>query len=182
MALSTQRIFEIFWRFLLLGCMSFGGPAAHIGYFREAFVERLKWLDDVTYASLIALSQFLPGPGSSQVGFAIGLHRGGVLGGLAAFIGFTFPSMVILITLSMTSQDALADGALAQVIHGLKLFAVVIVVSCDPEDVPVVLRDLGEGGVLRGHCGYCVDEQFSPDSITGAGAGGDCRVHPDSFG
>ena len=72
-----QQVFEIFWRFLALGCVSFGGPAAHMGYFQKTFVQRLKWLDDAAYARLISLSQFLPGPGSSQVGFAIGLQRGG---------------------------------------------------------------------------------------------------------
>jgi chromate transporter len=127
MSRSRSSVFEVFWRFLALGCMSFGGPAAHIGYFRETFVERLKWLDDAKYARLIALSQFLPGPGSSQVGFAVGVHRAGILGGFAAFTGFTLPSLVLLITLSVTSQEALADGALAQVIHGLKMLAVVVV-------------------------------------------------------
>ncbi|MGL5665976.1 MAG: chromate transporter, partial [Shewanella sp.] len=79
---------QIFLRFLTLGLMSFGGPAAHIGYFRQTFVNELGWLDDKRYASLVALSQFMPGPGSSQVGFAIGYHRGGLLGAIAAFAGF----------------------------------------------------------------------------------------------
>ena len=70
---------EIFYRFLLLGFVSFGGPVAHIAYFRKAFVDRLKWLDDESYSKIVALSQFLPGPSSSQVGFTIGLKRGGVL-------------------------------------------------------------------------------------------------------
>ena len=79
------RCLEVFWRFLLLGCVSFGGPAAHIGYFPQAFVQRLHWLDDAAYARLVALSQFLPGPSSSQVGFAIGYRRAGVPGAMAAF-------------------------------------------------------------------------------------------------
>lgn len=70
-------MFEIFYKFFILGCMSFGGPAAHIGYFRQAFVEKNKWLSDKDYGQLVALSQFLPGPGSSQVGFSIGYHRAG---------------------------------------------------------------------------------------------------------
>lgn len=81
-----KTVFDIFWRFLALGCVSFGGPAAHIGYYQKTFVERLKWIDEAAYARLIALSQFLPGPGSSQVGFGIGLQRAGVAGGIAAFL------------------------------------------------------------------------------------------------
>lgn len=70
------NLFEIFYRFLFLGFISFGGPMAHLGYFRNTFVEKLQWLDEVTYAKLVALSQFLPGPSSSQVGFSIGLKKG----------------------------------------------------------------------------------------------------------
>ena len=68
-----NKVAEVFWQFLILGCVSFGGPAAHIGYFQTTFVQKLKWLDESSYARLISLSQFLPGPGSSQIGFAIGL-------------------------------------------------------------------------------------------------------------
>ncbi|HCQ02228.1 MAG TPA: chorismate-binding protein, partial [Candidatus Latescibacteria bacterium] len=96
-----KKIWDIFWRFLALGCVSFGGPAAHIGYFRTTFVERLQWLDEAAYARLIALSQFLPGPGSSQIGFAIGLRRGGLSGGAAAFLGFTIPSFVLMYLLAV---------------------------------------------------------------------------------
>ena len=88
-----NRIWEVFWRFLALGCVSFGGPAAHIGYFQTTFVQKLKWIDEESYARLISLSQFLPGPGSSQIGFALGLRRAGFFGGVAAFIGFTLPSL-----------------------------------------------------------------------------------------
>ncbi|MCL1057551.1 chromate efflux transporter [Shewanella gelidimarina] len=118
---------QIFIRFFSLGLISFGGPAAHIGYFRQTFVQELQWLDDKHYASLVALSQFMPGPGSSQVGFAIGYHRGGLLGGLAAFLGFTLPSFILLFLLAVTSSQWL-DYSMAQgVIHGLKLLAVVVV-------------------------------------------------------
>ena len=120
-----KNTFEVFWRFLLLGCVSFGGPAAHIGYFRRTFVEQLQWLDENTYARLIALSQFLPGPGSSQIGFALGMRRAGVAGGLAAFVGFTLPSFVLLYGLSVV--DDLALAGMAGVISGLKLLAVVVV-------------------------------------------------------
>src|SRR4051812_44449538 len=80
-----------------LGLTSFGGPIAHLGYFRREYVERRKWLDEETYAELVALCQSLPGPASSQLGIAIGTRRAGVLGGLAAWIGFTLPSAIALV-------------------------------------------------------------------------------------
>src|SRR5580698_7721295 len=88
---------EVFSVFLRLGLTCFGGPIAHLGYFREEFVVRRKWLAEGAYADLVALCQFLPGPASSQVGFAIGLLRAGYLGGLAAFTGFTLPSAIVLV-------------------------------------------------------------------------------------
>ncbi|QQX81032.1 chromate efflux transporter [Shewanella sp. KX20019] len=118
---------QIFIRFFSLGLVSFGGPAAHIGYFRQTFVQELQWLDDKHYASLVALSQFMPGPGSSQVGFAIGYHRGGLLGGIAAFLGFTLPSFILLFLLAVTSSQWLDYSITQGVIHGLKLLAVVVV-------------------------------------------------------
>ncbi|ADE55527.1 chromate efflux transporter [Coraliomargarita akajimensis] len=118
---------EIFLRFLLLGCTSFGGPAAHIGYFRKLFVERLKWLDESVYAGLIALSQFLPGPGSSQVCFAIGHRRGGIWGGVAASLGFTLPSFILMICLAGLNPESELFQSYAGIIHGLKLFAVIVV-------------------------------------------------------
>lgn len=120
-------MWQIFVRFLSLGLVSFGGPAAHIGYFRQTFVSDLKWLDDKHYASLVALSQFMPGPGSSQVGFAIGYHKGGLPGGVAAFIGFTLPSFILLFALAVTSAQWLESSLFQGVIHGLKLLAVVVV-------------------------------------------------------
>ncbi len=120
-------VWEVFWRFLLLGCTSFGGPAAHIGYFRKAFVEENTWLDEARFGRLVSLSQFLPGPGSSQLGFAIGLHRAGLAGAIAAFLGFTLPSFLLMLSL-MTSGDLLAAQPwYAGVLHGLKLLAVVVV-------------------------------------------------------
>ncbi len=121
------RIWEVFWRFLVLGCISFGGPAAHIGYFRNLFVEKLKWIDSPAYGRLIALSQFLPGPGSSQIGFALGLRRAGLIGGIAAFIGFTLPSFLLLYMLSISSPEEGAPDWFDGMVHGLKLFAVVVV-------------------------------------------------------
>jgi len=107
---TASHPWSIFLRFLLLGCVSFGGPAAHIGYFRERFVEREKWLDDAAYGRLVALSQFLPGPGSSQVGFALGYRRAGILGALAAFLGFTLPSFVLAV-IDSPGLDHPAGGA-----------------------------------------------------------------------
>jgi chromate transporter len=88
---------HIFWTFLKLGCSSFGGPIAHLMYFRTAFVEKRQWLTETEYSNLVALCQTLPGPASSQVGFGIGLGRGGLLGGLLAFTAFTLPSVLLLI-------------------------------------------------------------------------------------
>lgn len=120
-------MFQIFLRFFSLGLVSFGGPAAHIGYFRQTFVQELNWLDDKHYGSLVALSQFMPGPGSSQVGFAIGYHRGGLLGAVAAFVGFTLPSFILLFLLAVTSSQWLDYSFTQGIIHGLKLLAVVVV-------------------------------------------------------
>ncbi len=116
----------VFLAFLALGLTSFGGPIAHLGYFRRAFVEKRRWLDDAAYADLVALCQFLPGPTSSQVGFAIGLTRAGPLGALAAFAGFTFPSAVLMLAFALGTAGL--DGpASAALLHGLKLAAVAVV-------------------------------------------------------
>ncbi|HHI5410577.1 TPA: chromate efflux transporter [Vibrio metoecus] len=117
----------IFKTFFALGWVSFGGPAAHIGYFRHTFVEKLRWLSEQEYAQLVALSQFLPGPGSSQVGFAIGYQRGGLAGAWAAFLGFTLPSVLIMLLLAGLSSHLLDTPLFEQVIHGLKLLAIIVV-------------------------------------------------------
>jgi chromate transporter len=122
-----NKVAEVFWQFLILGCVSFGGPAAHIGYFQTTFVQKLKWLDESSYARLISLSQFLPGPGSSQIGFAIGLRRAGIFGGIAAFIGFTLPSFILMCFIAIASTDLSSNSLISGVIHGLKLLAVVVV-------------------------------------------------------
>jgi chromate transporter len=115
------------WRvFLKLGLTSFGGPVAHLGYFRREFVVRRAWLDERAYADLVALCQFLPGPASSQTGFAIGLMRAGYLGGLAAWAAFTLPSAIAM-TLFAYGEGALNGPAGDGLIHGLKLVAVAIV-------------------------------------------------------
>ncbi len=117
---------EVFGVFLKLGLTSFGGPIAHLGYFRDELVTRRGWLTDSAYADLVALCQFLPGPASSQVGFALGLMRAGWLGAIAAFTAFTLPSAVILVAFALTAASLagpVAEGAL----HGLKIVAVAIV-------------------------------------------------------
>jgi chromate transporter len=122
----TGSPLEVLRVFLKLGLGSFGGPIAHIGYFREELVVRRRWVDDAAYTDLVALCQFLPGPASSQVGFSLGLIRAGYWGGLAAWTGFTLPSAILL------TAFALGAGALRApfgegMIHGLKLVAVAIV-------------------------------------------------------
>ena len=117
---------EVFLAFLKLGLTAFGGPVAHLGYFREAFVARRRWIDEAGYADLVALCQFLPGPASSQVGFALGILRAGSLwGGLAAFAGFTLPSALILVGVA---YGAGSGGPIPTgLFHGLKLVAVAVV-------------------------------------------------------
>ena len=117
---------DVFVAFLKLGLTSFGGPIAHIGYFRTEFVEKRRWVDEQTFAQLLATSQFLPGPASSQLGFSIGLIKAGWLGALAAFIAFTLPSVLLL--LGFVALLPMLSGELGQaVIHGLKLGACIIV-------------------------------------------------------
>ncbi|HEY1944492.1 MAG TPA: chromate efflux transporter [Roseiarcus sp.] len=118
---------EVFLVFLKLGVSSFGGPIAHLGYFRAEFVERRRWLSERAYVDLVALSQFLPGPASSQTGFAIGLMRGGALGGLAAWAGFTLPSAALLLAFAFGSSQIGEAPWGAGLLHGLKLVAVAIV-------------------------------------------------------
>ena len=108
-----------------LGFTSFGGPTAHLGYFHNEYVRRRKWLDERSYADLVALCQFLPGPASSQVGIGIGVFRAGWLGGLAAWLGFTLPSVAVLVAFALLMQGY--DISNAGWIHGLKLVAVAIV-------------------------------------------------------
>jgi chromate transporter len=117
---------EVFLAFLKLGLTSFGGPIAHLGYFRDELVIRRKWLGDDAYADLVALCQFLPGPASSQVGFALGMMRGGWLGALAAFTAFTMPSALILLVFAMTAAS-FSGPVGTGVVHGLKIVAVAIV-------------------------------------------------------
>ncbi|QRQ85911.1 chromate efflux transporter [Cupriavidus oxalaticus] len=123
---DDRRPWTIFLIFLRLGLTSFGGPIAHLGYFRDEFVARRQWLSERSYADLVALCQFLPGPASSQVGMALGLSRSGYAGAVAAWTGFTLPSAIalILFALGVSSYgDVISPG----VLHGLKLVAVAVV-------------------------------------------------------
>ncbi len=117
---------QVFLVFLRLGLTSFGGPIAHLGYFRAEFVDRRRWLDDARYSDIVALCQFLPGPASSQVGIAIGMARAGWLGSLAAWVGFTLPSAILLIAFGygISRFASIADSG---AVHGLKVVAVAVV-------------------------------------------------------
>lgn len=123
---ARSRLGEIFLAFGKLGLISFGGPVAHLGYFRTEFVERRRWLSDADYADLVALCQFLPGPASSQVVFALGLQRAGLIGGLLASACFTLPSAILLIAFAY-GVATLGDLSNAGWLHGLKLAAVAVV-------------------------------------------------------
>ncbi|MGO2503012.1 MAG: chromate transporter, partial [Cobetia marina] len=124
---SRERYRDVLLTFLTLGLTSFGGPIAHLGYFHAELVRRRGWLSDTAYAELVALCQFLPGPASSQVGFALGMVRGGgVMGGVLAWVGFTLPSALALLALALVAGSL--EGPLASgVIHALKLVAVAVV-------------------------------------------------------
>lgn len=120
---SARSVFAVFLR---LGLTSFGGPIAHLGYYRTEFVERRRWLSEAAYADLVALCQLLPGPASSQVGFAVGLSRGGLLGGVAAWLGFTLPSAVAMVLFAQGAAE-LTGPLSAGMLHGLQVAAVAVV-------------------------------------------------------
>jgi chromate transporter len=123
---QTGSPLEVLWVFLRLGLTSFGGPVAHLGYFREEFAVRRRWLSEEAFASLVGLCQFLPGPASSQVGFAIGLMRAGFRGALAAWAGFSLPSAIALVLFAY-GANSLSGPTGTGLLHGLKLVAVAIV-------------------------------------------------------
>ncbi|HGY2299588.1 TPA: chromate efflux transporter [Pseudomonas putida] len=123
---TSRSPWAVFLIFLRLGLTSFGGPIAHLGYFRDEFVVRRQWLSERSYADLVALCQFLPGPASSQVGIALGLSRSGYTGALAAWLGFTLPSAIALIFFAL-GMASYGDTMPAGVLHGLKVVAVAVV-------------------------------------------------------
>lgn len=122
----AQRVGEVARVFLRLGCTSFGGPVAHLGYFRAEFVQKRQWLDDARYGDLVALCQFLPGPASSQVVFGLGMLRAGLFGALAASLSFTLPSALVMIAFAR-GVARFGDVQHAGFLHGLKLAAVAVV-------------------------------------------------------
>ncbi|WP_332692178.1 chromate transporter [Halalkalibacter lacteus] len=120
-----KSLLEIFLVSTRLGFTSFGGPIAHLGYFHDEYVRRRKWMDERSYADLVALCQFLPGPASSQVGIGIGVMRAGIIGGIVSFLGFTLPSVIALIVFALLLQSfGFTDAGW---LHGLKIVAVVVV-------------------------------------------------------
>lgn len=140
---------EVFLAFLKLGLTSFGGPVAHLGYFRDEFVVRRQWLDEKGYSDLVALCQFLPGPASSQVGMALGLQRAGWLGALAAWIGFTMPSALALILFAFGVLSG-AGWETSGVVHGLKVMAVAVVAQAVWGMSKSLCPDRLRGGVAMG--------------------------------
>ena len=122
---GLHPLVELFLVSTRLGLISFGGPTAHLGYFHEEYVRRRKWMDEKSYADLVALSQFLPGPASSQVGIGIGVMRAGLLGGIISFIGFTLPSVIVLILFALLFTGGNIENT--GWIHGLKIVAVAVV-------------------------------------------------------
>src|SRR5580765_3219072 len=136
---------EVFQAFLIQGLTAFGGPVAHIGYFRREFVERRGWLSEAAFADLLALAQFLPGPASSQLGMAIGLRRGGFPGLLAAWIGFTLPAAVAMVGLAYLApyvSETWGGGWL----HGLKIAAAAVVLQA----LVAMARTLAVGPIRAG--------------------------------
>ena len=122
----SGSVFEVFAVFLLLGLTSFGGPVAHLSYFRIALVEKKHWVSEAQFAQLMAICQFLPGPASSQLGFSLGLARAGWPGAIAAFVAFTLPSAVLLVGFSQL-LPYLANDISQAAIHGLKIVALAVV-------------------------------------------------------
>ncbi|GEN89093.1 chromate transporter [Oceanobacillus sojae] len=137
---KLKLLLEILFISARLGLTSFGGPIAHLGYFHEEYVRKRKWMDERSYSDLVALCQFLPGPASSQVGIGIGVMRGGVPGGILAFIGFTLPSVLALIILALFLQGSSMEGA--GWIQGLKIVAVAIVAHAILGMAPKLTPDL----------------------------------------
>ncbi|HEX5233346.1 MAG TPA: chromate efflux transporter [Bradyrhizobium sp.] len=156
---STGEVFRVF---LKLGVTSFGGPVAHLGYFRDELVVRRKWLDETAYADLVALCQFLPGPASSQVGFSLGVLRGnGLLGGLAAWFAFTMPSAIVLFAFAM-SAAALVGPVANGILHGLKLVAVAVVAQAIWGMARTLTPDRSRASIALGAIGVIA---FFPGSL-----------------
>jgi chromate transporter len=148
-ALPGRGWAEVFSVFLYLGLTSFGGPVAHLGYFRREFVDRRRWLDETAYADVVALCQFLPGPASSQVGISLGLMRAGYLGAFAAWLGFTAPSALLMIAFAY-GAPALRDVAGSAWLHGLQIVAVAVVAQAVIGMARVLCPDLPRAALALG--------------------------------
>ena len=140
---------EVFPAFLYLGLTSFGGPVAHLGYFRREFVDRRRWLDETSYADIVGLCQFLPGPASSQVGISLGLMRAGLAGGFAAWLGFTAPSAALMVAFGY-GATVLRDVAGSAWLHGLQIVAVAVVAQAVIGMARVLCPDLPRVGLALG--------------------------------
>jgi chromate transporter len=158
------RLTEIFLVFLRLGCTSFGGPVAHLGYFRSELVVKRRWLAEATFADFVALCQFMPGPASSQVGMSIGLLRGGPAGMFAAWLGFTLPSAVAM-TLLAYSVGAMGDLSRVGWLRGLKLVAVAIVVQAVWGMARTLAPDRARATLAIVSCLICLSIPSSPGQI-----------------
>lgn len=155
---------EVFLVFLRLGCTSFGGPVAHLGYYRAELVAKRRWLSEATFADIVALCQFMPGPASSQTGMAIGLIRGGPLGMFAAWLGFTLPSAVAM-TLFAYGVGVIGDLSQAGWLHGLKLVAVAVVAQAVWGMACSLAPDRVRGSVAVAACLVCLAMPSSPGQI-----------------
>jgi chromate transporter len=167
---AERHPLEVFLAFLKLGVSSFGGPIAHLGYFRAEFVVRRKWLDEHAYADLVALCQFLPGPASSQVAFALGLARGGYLGGLATWLAFTLPSAILLVLFAFGAA-ALDSPAGSGLLHGLKVVAVAVIAQAIWGMARTLAPDKPRAGIAIGATLIVVFASTSVGQIAAIAAG-----------
>jgi len=164
-------VLAIFLRFLRLGCTSFGGPIAHLGYFRDEFVVRLQWLEEATFAEIVGLCQSLPGPSSSQVGFTIGLLEAGLPGAFAAWIAFTLPSALLMFVFA--KGHPLLNGRLGSgIVHGLQLVAVAVVAQAVLGMMRTLTPDLIRGAIaiVSGSIVLFMHRPFSQIAAIAAGA------------
>lgn len=175
--LQLGSALEVLLAFLRLGCTSFGGPIAHLGYFRAEFVERRQWCSEATLAELIALAQSLPGPASSQVGFALGLLRAGWMGGLAAWVGFTLPSALLMLAFAFGGA-MLPASAGDRLLHGLEIVAVAVVAqavvsmqrSLAPDRMRMMFALFAAGIVLLGPARYATGAAILLGAVCGLAA------------
>jgi chromate transporter len=168
---TAVPVARIFAEFLRLGLTSFGGPVAHIGYFRAVFVGRLRWIDEADFADLLALCQFLPGPASSQLGMAIGLEKAGPAGALAAFAGFTLPSAILMAAFGL-GYARLAGGVPPGVLAGLSIVAVAVVADAVRSMAKTLASGRVTGAIALGAAAFCLALPGSPAQIAALLAGG----------